>query len=217
MLDFEFKKLTNGDRIIKQVRQVPAVDGVGDRVAIVNAPRDLLIFQGETTGDVFAFHRLKSIWSLETDSRWLDKEGLETSVFSDAKLLHQRKGNIEQSEGAPSTWPDADHSVTDKGLVIDSWIADSDGGRTIYELRLHPPRIENGSVSPLFAFADLDVGKYYFEPVESFSGPILAFAAKYENALQPKPGEAPPVRSKSRCFRGDWMIPCQRGFVSERI
>ena len=71
-LEFEYKKLTDGKLIIKQLRQVPEAEGrPAAGIALVNTPTNLKIFQGES-GTLFGNHRLKSLWKVESDNRWTD-------------------------------------------------------------------------------------------------------------------------------------------------
>src|SRR5690606_18817927 len=84
-VEFEFKKTTDDALVVKQMREIPdAPVRLSEAAALINTPASLKVFQGEA-GTVLANHRLKSLWQIETASRWLDEEGLSTSLVGSAE------------------------------------------------------------------------------------------------------------------------------------
>lgn len=112
-LEFEFKKLTDDSLVIKQVREVPEVSGsTTDFAALVGAPVELEVFQGETA-DVFSNHRLKSRWKVTSKSLWLDPELLDASPLTQGDWEFQSDGEVQSLAGPPSAWPSSRFEVVD--------------------------------------------------------------------------------------------------------
>lgn len=65
VLDLEYKKVAPGHLVIKQIREIPAVDPVGfDDHILLDKDVVWTVYQGEH-GDLFAMHRLKSTWTFQ--------------------------------------------------------------------------------------------------------------------------------------------------------
>jgi len=120
LLDFEYKKVAPGDLVVKQVRQIPLPDPDARwPVYLVNEPWSYCVLQGETS-DVFAIHRLKSIWTISTKNEWLNPTTLASSFYDTIALDYVDGTEVASLSGDPSTWSDAAHAFeTDR--VLDSF------------------------------------------------------------------------------------------------
>lgn len=141
--EFEFKKLTDGSLVIKQVREVPAAAASGaTSAALVNRPVMLEVFQGEAA-DIFSNHNLKLHLGLETASRWLDAGGLASSFLAESDWTRHGNGSISTKPGPVSDWNNAAFEVREiygSEWAIDSWIEPSLwGGPAELELRFQLP------------------------------------------------------------------------------
>lgn len=156
-LEFEYKKLTSGDLIVKQVRHVP--DGIGagvERPAIVNVPTIWKLFQGER-GGVFGNHRLKSRWRVEFDSRWLDGDGVGSSFIQSLDLEWLPEGVPVTMIGPPSGFPGATFETIEQNvrtLVRETWQLPTAAGATDFELRMPVPSIQYDRMGAIFFPAD---------------------------------------------------------------
>jgi hypothetical protein len=73
VLDFEYKKeAPDGVLMVNQIREVPRPPDTGTTVPwLVNETNRYVVFQGEH-GELFAHHRLKSLWAFDTENLRLD-------------------------------------------------------------------------------------------------------------------------------------------------
>ncbi len=128
VLDFEYKKLAAGGAampagglVVKQVREIPQPNDTPSITPfLINEPVQYCTFQGEFS-NVFANHRLKSRWTLETKNLWLTPENLEQSFYADAHIEYVAAGRIRTLTGALPLWPFATHSF-DGTNTIDDWL-----------------------------------------------------------------------------------------------
>ena len=169
-LEFEYKKLTDGSLVVKQLRRVPAAEGrPAPAIALINAPTKLEIFQGEA-GTVFGNHRLKSLWQVESDGRWLDPADPRGTIVTAAELEHAGNGEVVSRSGAPRNWPNAGNDVlVEHGNTFarERWDWNSEGGATTYQFRVRMPFGQGWVSDPVYALRDFD----------------LWFQANYENGL----------------------------------
>ncbi len=104
-LDFEYKKITPGDLLIKQVRRLPLADVRADvEPLLLDSPVTLCVLEGENS-DVFAIHRLKSEWTLRNRTTWLDEEGLSTSLITTTELEYVDGAGLASESGALNAFP----------------------------------------------------------------------------------------------------------------
>ena len=159
-LEFEYKKLTDGKLIIKQLRQVPEAEGrPAAGIALVNTPTSLKIFQGES-GSLFGNHRLKSLWKVESDNRWTDPTKPGGNMMTAAELQHAPRGNVINRTGSPAIWPGARHDTLDLNGQIysqDLWNWPSDGGNTTFELRMKMPTGTGYQLDPVYTTGDFRI------------------------------------------------------------
>lgn len=138
-LDFEFKKVEPGELEVKQVREIPEGAGAGglEPPVLVGTPVEWQLFQGEA-GDIFANHRLKSLWAVTGAHRRLDQTGFQASLIADAAWTHILNGAPGTETGAPSEWEEASFSVENETNTLDRWNGSSwEGGPTRFTLEMH--------------------------------------------------------------------------------
>jgi hypothetical protein len=119
-LDFEYKKVPPAHLVVKQVREVPSA-GPATNVAafLINRPSDYSVFQGEY-GTVFANHRLKSRWHLETPNVRLTTNNLQQCLFTNVAVAFLLDGATNSLTGSMKDWPGYRHGVNGS-LVWDEW------------------------------------------------------------------------------------------------
>jgi hypothetical protein len=126
-LDFEYKKvaaggaaLPAGGLVVKQIREIPQPSTTPSITPfLINEPVEYCTFQHEGF-DVFAIHRLKSRWKLETKNLWLTAANLEDSFYADAHLEYAAEGRIRTITGKLPLWPFAYHTF-DGTNATDAW------------------------------------------------------------------------------------------------
>jgi hypothetical protein len=202
VLEMEYKKLApQGNLVVKQVREVPQADETPSVTPfLIKEPLHYVVLQGEF-GNVFANHRLKSKWQLETRSLWLTAENLRASLYGPASLEYVADGVLATLAGPIPQWPGASHTyippsgelpgrpdtpVADlrafqtTGTTIDTWrVANLQNPRTY---RLHTSNIPalvstaESAVLTLQDFRDLTLEVEYGQPVLQWSweGPVMA-------------------------------------------
>jgi hypothetical protein len=109
-LDYEYKKDRYLGLVVKQVRQIPDQPQESPSQAfLVNQPAELAVAQFEFS-DVFANHRLKSLWNLETRSIWLVNSNLADGIYSQGNVEYLDGTNRLTLTGDLASWSDASHS-----------------------------------------------------------------------------------------------------------
>jgi hypothetical protein len=134
LLDFEYKKdAPDGDLVVKQIRQLPRPDTTANITPfLLNEPVEYTVFQGEF-GDVFANHRLKSLWHMQTRNTWLTvgarhalpsaSQDLSQSLYSDVALDYLHGCDIRLREGGFEPWPEYRYSFAGN-TALDAWTFD---------------------------------------------------------------------------------------------
>ena len=131
-LEMEYKKIApDGKLIIKQVREIPQPDTTPSITPfLMNEPTRYCVLQGEF-GDVFANHRLKSFWRIETGNLWLTEKNLSSCLYGQVSLEYEAEGKTGTLTGRISDWPKAAHSY-DESSTTDTWrIGDLENPRTL--------------------------------------------------------------------------------------
>jgi hypothetical protein len=172
VLDLEYKKVAPGGSaiprggvVIKQVRQVPIPDEASTLTPfLINVPAEFEIYPGEfelfDETDVFADHRLKSRWRLETHNMPLDANRLNERLYRTMQVEYLDGDQVRTMIGQLSTQPFADHSF-DGENVTDGWQwHDLENGRTYRLQTSNVPTAVVPTESPLLTLADL--GTYAF-------------------------------------------------------
>lgn len=108
VLDFEYKLMAAGGAVkpagglvVKQVRELPQLDTTPNITPfLVNAPRQYELQQGHN-GSVFANHRLKSTWYLETKDAQLDPNVLGPRSLLAHTIVRYNHGCGVATDGGP--------------------------------------------------------------------------------------------------------------------
>ena len=122
VLDFEYKKVApEGNLVVKQIREIPQPETTENITPfLINDPKEYCTFQGEY-GNVFANHRLKSHWWIETKSLWLNAENLAECFYADVNIEYAAEGRIRRLQGQLPWWPMAQHKMGGTETT-DSWL-----------------------------------------------------------------------------------------------
>ncbi|MHC4477601.1 MAG: PEP/pyruvate-binding domain-containing protein [Planctomycetota bacterium] len=161
LLDFEYKKLAaggaaipGGGLVVKQIRQIPQPNDTPSITPfLINEPTEYCGFRSESQ-DIFANHRLKSRWRLETKSLWLDEPNLVDSFYTEAYLEYQDRGRIRSIIGTLPLWPFASHSYD--GDANDSWLMHHLANPRTYKLQTtNIPTLVSPAQNPLLTLSDL--------------------------------------------------------------
>ena len=182
-LDFEYKKVAPGGAampagglVIKQVRQLPRPDTAETITPfLVNEPVQYKILQSEH-GDVFANHRLKSQWSLQTHNMWLTEDGLQSCIYTDVTQEYLDGCWPRVLSAQLAEFPDAWHTYDALiDVTTDGWSLDFLDNPRHYELL-------TSNIKPLvspteppvltirdFGYSLLEVRVTYDEPVPTIT------------------------------------------------
>ncbi len=163
VLDFEYKKVAPGGAampagglVIKQIREIPQPNDTPSITPfLINEPTQYCTFQGEYTS-VFANHRLKLRWTLETENTWLTSQNLLQSFYADTYLEYQDTGQIRTVQGKPALWPFAYHDfdATDSN---DGWLMHHLANPRNCQLQTNNiPNLVSTAQSPLLVLRDME-------------------------------------------------------------
>ena len=158
-LDFEYKKVAPGGTLrIKQIRELPQVNTTATITPfLLGEPTQYTLFQGEYA-DVFANHRLKSRWTVQTRSMWLTAANLAGGLHAEVSMEYlDSEGNVRALTGSPSDWPEASHGYA-SNTVSDSWLLADMGNPRRYTLRAERAGLLVApSQCPLLTIRDLGI------------------------------------------------------------
>lgn len=133
-LDFEYKKVSPGEMVVKQVRQIPNLDtGSKTQFFILNEPAEYCVFQGEAPGDLFALHRLKSRLSLQSRDVYFNPTNGPADLYTNSAIQFVAGTNVVVLSNGPAGWPGATHR-REGTVVTDEWVVSTSGANTRYEL-----------------------------------------------------------------------------------
>jgi len=173
ILDLEYKKVAPGGQVlpagglvVKQVRQVPSSDRM-QVPYLVNRATQFEVYAGEAdldpsnaTVDVFADHRLKSRWTLQTRNTILDSNALDQGLYTDVQIEYLDGDRIRTSSGEMAFLPSGTHSVSGDD-TIDTWQFHDLANPRTYRLRTADvPTAVPSSQRPILAPADLGCSGY---------------------------------------------------------
>ncbi len=185
-LNFEYKKLAPGGAAmpqgglnIKQVRRMPKPDTTPSITPfLINMPQEYVTFQGEY-GDVFANHRLKSQWTLATESMWMSDENLATGLYAEARMEYTDGCWTRLYADPLPQFPDFWHKYGDgSNQTLDGWtFAFLANPRAYTLLTPNVPKLVSRAQSPILTLGDLGfptVTVTYDEPVMTWDywGPV---------------------------------------------
>ena len=163
-LDLEYKKvapgggvLPAGGLVVKQVRQVPSPAQVTP--FLIDVPLELEVFPGEfeimEATDVFADHRLKSRWTLETQSMVLDANNLNARLYGKVRMEYVDGDQVRTIEQQMPLLPFAAHAF-DGQAATDTWqLPDLANPRTYGLNTTQIPTAVSPDQSPIVTLADL--------------------------------------------------------------
>jgi hypothetical protein len=168
ILDFEYKKLSPGGAVIpagglvvKQIRQIPSTGNIPTTTTpfLINESIEYSTFQYEMF-DVFALHRLKSRWRLETKNMWLTPENLEESFYAEAYIEYAADGRIRTLEAKLPLLPFAFHWF-DGEDAVDGWKLHHLSNPRVYSLYTNNvPTEVSPTESPVLTLRDF----YFLNP-----------------------------------------------------
>ncbi len=213
VLDFEYKKTSPGGALrIKQVRELPQASTTPSIVPfLVNEPTVYETFQGEYA-NVFANHRLKSRWTIQTRNMWLTAENLAQSLYADVAMEYTADGLIRSLTGPPALWPQGWYSRAGT-QTTDGWtVADIANPRTCRLYTSNVGVLVAPSQSPVLTIRDLgvpyldarflDMPVNYARPERSCSGTTPTTTTSDQVRLGPAPREQSGDRLQTRTIAG---------------
>ncbi len=170
LLDFEYKKvapgggaLPAGGLVVKQVREIPQPDTTRSiKPFLINEPTEYCLFQGQgKPTEVFANHRLKSRWVLETESYWLTEENVAGGLLTTAEFEYTDGCSVRTVSGPIGEWPEASFWV-EENAAMTGWAFPDLWNSRVYELEVRDAvQLVAPSESPLLTLRDF--GWNYFE------------------------------------------------------
>lgn len=159
-LDFEYKRIAPDWLVIKQIRALPRPPALPADPVLLNEPVLLQVSQGPRAS-VFAHHRLKSLWSIETASRWLNEAGLASSFFTRTDWQHTLEGPLSATAGRVASWDSAWHETAlddrQRPCSRDHWSINTAMGWIDFCLEVVLPRATQIDSCPVFCLSDLEV------------------------------------------------------------
>ncbi len=196
LLDFEYKKVSAGGAalpaggvVVKQIREIPQPDDTPSITPFLfNDPTKYCIFQGESWtmySSVFANHRLKSRWTLETKNLWLNEANLAESFYADAHIEYAADGRIRSLTGKLPLWPFSWHNFDEtpstwpyEPCTTDWWLMHHLQNPRSYGLRTdNVQTLVSPKQGPVFTLADfglapgrLSLRVDYAQAVPSWNG-----------------------------------------------
>ncbi len=170
-LDFEYKKDVNLGLVVKQVRELPQVSTTNSVTAcLINEPVTYSVAQQEFA-NVFASHRLKSLWNLHTTNMWLSATNLVNGIYTQGTYEYPDNGIIQTLTGPLNGWPNASNSPSGG---TNYWTTGAGANRRSWRLETALQTTVTGAQPPIFTQADFakKVAVTYATavPVISFSG-----------------------------------------------
>ncbi|HNQ90961.1 MAG TPA: PEP/pyruvate-binding domain-containing protein [Verrucomicrobiota bacterium] len=157
-LDIEYKKIAPGWLVIKQLRELPSPPAPKTAPILLNEPLTLQVSQGPRAS-LFAHHRLKSLWTVETDNRWLDATGQATCFLIRTDWSHTLDGGIATQTGPLSSWTGVQHvlETNDTTWSVDRWTRDTVHGPVAFAFRVSLPKAACLAQCPVFTLRDLEL------------------------------------------------------------
>jgi hypothetical protein len=146
--NFEYKKLTNGQLIVKQIRPVPrSPEPLRDRLLLPQTNR-FVIYQFENR-NVFDSHYLKSVWSFAARFAELNDGPLTASLFTNVTVQFRFAGGIQSYTGPLSALPEYSGNPGSNTLQwVDSWTWGEGSNKVRMRLITTVPSNEFGVLTP---------------------------------------------------------------------
>ncbi len=134
-LEFEYKKIRDGEIVIKQIREIPMNSSSGSEdISIIGSLSELMVFQGEY-GTVMGNHRLKSLWRMKGENRWVNPQAERNSFIAEAEVEIALNGDTKNINGKPLDWSNHRFRMRKSGnqnYARDSWNWNSEHGQVSY-------------------------------------------------------------------------------------
>ncbi len=174
VLDLEYKKMAPGGEVmlegglvIKQVRQIPTPDqGDIQTPYLVNVPTQYEVFTGEVVleeeVDIFAYHRLKSRWTLETQTMPLEDTHLAAQLYSTVSIEYIDDDHIESITRIMDPLNSVTHTYNGVSqYASDIWHVEDMANARTYDLKTTDiPNSVDATENPILTIPDL--GRYAF-------------------------------------------------------
>ncbi len=188
-LDLEYKKVTPGKLVIKQVRSLPQPDTSQTLTPVLAAAKhQVCTYQGENS-DVFAIHRLKSRWQSQPRTILLDSAGLATSFYVDMNITYLDGAYKRTLKGDPTTFPNATHVVTQEG-VEETFTVGTGPAQRVFVYRVQVPQKVSPQDTPIVLLKDLNTSfEVRYKTAVPFVHPNTTIDSRSEEL----------VRLESRC------------------
>jgi hypothetical protein len=215
----------DGRLVVKQVRAVPQPDTTPTVTPfLVKEPTPYGVVQGQF-GGIFAHHRLKSLWHLETGSLWLTAEQLSRALYEQATFEYMADGVAGQLSGPMSDWPAAAHSGgtlmndfsgVDIGWTTEAWEINDIPNPRRYKLHTdNMPTlvsVADPAVLTLRDFGPLTLEVEYEQPVWrwEWDGPVATTTDEVQ--LAPCPQPTPGDLLQNRRFAGPNGVSVETSF-----
>jgi len=240
-LDFEYKKISPGELSVKQVRELPSPGSVQSPTPfLLDEPSAYCVDQDQGMWEdsaIFATHRLKSRWNLQTGNLWLNDTNL-TSSFFVGELEYLDGTDIKTLSGPLSGWPCAWQRVSPRFFET-GWTIGSSDNRKQATLQASFKPFEAGSEMPVLTLSDyrlqftttrgsdpLDAVRLVPSPVVSADQPVesvivatngvTVVATVFRATYNPVPGDPTFVAFKETRIEGLTSSPFTlRGYYSQ--
>jgi len=229
ILDFEYKKLAPGGAaipvgglVVKQIREIPrSGDAPGVTTPfLIGESMECCLIQGEymiwacfdgscPKADVFAYHRLKSRWTLDTRNLWLTTENLNNqSFYTNVTVEYAADGRIRTLTGEVPLLPEAFHGFTTawySDYTTDGWVWQHLANPRTYKLFTEDvPTEVAADESPIVSLGSYVVARAeYAHPVPSYATGSLSNRTMDTIKLEPCPGPGQDNYLQERTFYDD--------------
>ncbi len=157
-LDFEYKKITDWGLVVKQIRQIPTVDG-NDTIStfLLDEGQSLCLYQGEYS-NVYAAHRGKIIWELATQNIQLTTTNLVNSFITSSNIEMYSNDSPQSLTGLPENWLNGSYTYDDRdNQAIHQWDVSHGTNTTTYTLTIEFPLTRPVQQSPIITLENLSL------------------------------------------------------------
>jgi hypothetical protein len=156
VLDFEYKKerTPEGDFLsVKQIRAVPQPPDTSlESPWLLNETNRYAVFQGEQ-GELFAYHRLKSVWAFQTRNLRLDPAAWTGTFYREVQAELISGVSRTNLHGDLRSFPGFQHQREGE-LFVDRWSMGEGERRQEHELRTWLPIEWIGARSPILLLSN---------------------------------------------------------------
>jgi len=231
VLDLEYKKLAPGGQVlpmgglvIKQVRQVPTPDQTRSQTPfLINVPMEFEVFPGEFEfmgpTDVFADHRLKSRWTLETKNTTLGANTLTQTLYGTLGLEYVDGNQFRSLTEDMTLLPSASHNTHAAGTT-DAWTMPNTENAGTYHLKTTDiPTTLPISENPILTLADLGTHGCNI-PYKCLTLDVLynhPVASWFQHLLPSDPPSGLSHTITNRVYLWPRQMPCEGDILQNRM